>query len=58
MGVLLAMTAAVVPVRGVSSCPQGVFSESQVSVSSCGALKVATASGRQLLRSPKKRLLD
>lgn len=48
---VLAMTAAVVPVSGVSSCPQGIFSES-----SCGALKAATASGRQLLRSPKKRL--
>lgn len=55
---VLAVTAAVVPVSGVSSCPQGIFSESQVSVSSCGALKAATASGRQLLRSPKKWLLD
>lgn len=55
---VLAMTAAVVPVSGVSSCPQGIFSENQVSVSSCGALKAATASGRQLLRSPNKRLLD
>lgn len=55
---VLAVTAAVVPVGGVSSCPQGIFSENQVSVSSCGALKAAKASGRQLLRSPKKRLLD